>query len=89
MAEKTVIAIKLTPKASKNAILGWFDDENGQKTLKISVTAVPENGKANKALINMLSKEYKIPKSHIRIVRGQTSTNKMVEFASMPPNFFG
>ncbi len=84
---KQLLRVKLTPKASKNAILGWTEDENGEKLLKASVTAVPEKGKANKALISLLAKHWKIPKSAIEIVRGETDRLKTLEIAGeTPPN---
>jgi len=48
-------------------------------TLKISVRAVPEKGLANQAMINVLSKFHKIPKSRIKIVAGHKNPNKVVE----------
>ncbi len=73
------ITIKLTPGAKKNEIQGWEEDLFGDKTLKVSVTGIPEKGKANKALIDLLAKEWKIPKSSIKIVRGETSRVKILE----------
>jgi uncharacterized protein (TIGR00251 family) len=46
--------------------------------LKIKVTAPPERGKANSALVELLSKSLKVPKSAISVVGGQTSRNKRV-----------
>jgi uncharacterized protein len=73
------ITVQLTPKASKNAIPGWRKDAEGQDMLKVSVTAAPEKGKANQALIRLLSKEWGIPKSSIRIIRGDTDRIKIIE----------
>ena len=73
------ITVKLTPGAKKNAVIGWEEDLFGDKILKIQVTTVPEKGKANKAMIALLSKEWKVPKSAIKIVRGETSRVKILE----------
>ena len=70
------IQVQLTPKSSRNAILGWKKDADGKDVLKVAVTAVPEKGKANKALVNLLSRELKTPKSHISIIRGDTHRSK-------------
>jgi uncharacterized protein (TIGR00251 family) len=43
------------------------------------VTAPPVDGKANKALIALLAKEFKAPKSKIKIVQGETSRDKLIE----------
>jgi len=70
--------VRLTPKASRNGVQGWTQDAAGHPVLKASVTAVPEKGKANKALIELLAKEWRIPKSAIELVRGETDRNKQL-----------
>jgi len=62
------------PKSSKNSIDGVHDS-----ALKISVTAPPDKGKANQAIIKLLSKALKIPQSSISIVSGETSRRKRVK----------
>ncbi|OIN86762.1 MAG: hypothetical protein AUJ12_03860 [Alphaproteobacteria bacterium CG1_02_46_17] len=81
--ERQIIHIRLSPSASKNAIGEWVKNEQDQTVLKISVTTVPENGKANIALIKLLSKEWNIPKSSIVIEKGKTDRNKIL---SVPQN---
>lgn len=85
--DSTRISVKLTPKASKNTVIGWETDLFGKKTLKCAVTAVPEKGKANKALIQLLSKHFGVSKSSITIVRGETSRLKIIEIQGVndPP----
>ena len=70
------LLVKVTPKASADRIQGWAEDEAGQRLLKISVTAVPEDGKANKAVIALLAKRLKLPKSAIEIASGATDRRK-------------
>lgn len=48
-------------------------------TLKIKLTAAPVDGAANKALIELLSTHFAVPKSMIRIARGETGRKKVVE----------
>ena len=48
-------------------------DETG---IKVKLTAQPIEGKANKALVEFLSKQLKIPKTSIEILRGETSKDK-------------
>lgn len=67
------IKVKIIPRSSQNKII----EEEGY--LKIKLTAPPVEGKANKALIAFLSKEWGLPKSKITIVRGKTSKNKIIE----------
>lgn len=68
------ISIKVVPSSSRNKICGWHD-----KRLKIKVQAPPEDGKANKAVLNLISTTLGFKKSDIRIVSGDTSPHKLVE----------
>jgi uncharacterized protein (TIGR00251 family) len=79
MSEIQKITVRLTPNAKQNKILGWDESSTDLRILKVQVTAIPEKGKANAALIKILSKEWKIPKSAIRIIRGETSRTKTLE----------
>jgi uncharacterized protein (TIGR00251 family) len=72
------LPIRLTPKASRNAIGEWVEDSAGQRYLKVNVTTVPEKGKANKALIALLAREWRLPKNVITIIKGETDRNKIV-----------
>ena len=65
-----IISLKILPNSSKNAIT--FADG----ILKVKITAQPVEGKANKALIEFLAKEFKIPKTCIEIVKGKTNKEK-------------
>lgn len=81
-----ILTVKLTPKASKNAIQGWAMDANGARYLKVSVTAVPEKGKANEALINLLSKEWKLPKKALSLLQGETDRLKQIRIDGKIPD---
>ena len=72
--EETKLKIKLIPNSPKNQIIGFMGD-----VLKIKITAPPVDNKANKALIEFLSKELKIAKSKIEIIKGQKSRNKVLK----------
>jgi len=71
------IRVRLTPKASANRVDGISADADGKGTLKVRVTAIPEAGKANKALIRLLSKEWKMAKTELSLHRGETDRNKI------------
>ena len=73
--------LKLTPKAKQTAVTGTAVDADGNAYVKVSVTAIPEHGKANAALIKLLAKEWRLAKSQITIIRGQKSARKTVEIA--------
>ena len=70
--EGLIIRLKISPNASKNEIIRSSDGR------KIKITAQPIDGKANKCLVEFISKKYKIPKSSIEIVRGETSKEKTI-----------
>jgi len=70
------LSVRLSPNASRTQIDGTFIDVNGDRVVKVQVASVPEHGKANKALIKLLSKQWKIPKSAITIVGGLKDRNK-------------
>tara|TARA_R110002126_G_scaffold201238_2_gene348745 strand:- start:36601 stop:36921 length:321 start_codon:yes stop_codon:yes gene_type:complete len=72
------LAIRLTPKANIDAIEGVETDDAGRCYIKARVRAVPEKGKANKALIALVAKRSGIAKSLIRIDSGETSRLKML-----------
>lgn len=69
--------IRVQPNARQNRIQDIVTLPDGQTALKIAVTAVPEDGKANQAVTALLSKTWKIPKSAITLQRGQTVRNKV------------
>jgi uncharacterized protein (TIGR00251 family) len=75
-ADITVIA---HPGSRKDSIAL---DEDG-KTLVIHVTAPPEKGKANKAIVKLLSKQIGVGTSKIAIVRGSTSSTKTLRVEGM------
>lgn len=72
------LRIKVIPKSEKNCISEIIEDEEGQ-TIKIRIKAVPEKGKANKELINFLSREFSIPKQNIEIISGASSPLKLLK----------
>lgn len=70
-APGTEIALRVTPKASRNAI------ELRDGALRIYVTCVPEDGKANAAVQKLLAKELGIAKSRLTLMRGHTARDKV------------
>ena len=69
-----IVNIKISPNSKKNEIINEGD------FTKIKITAQPSEGKANKALIEFLSKNFKIPKTSIKILKGETSKEKTILF---------
>ena len=71
--------LKVTPKAKRNQFGGLLDEPDGGKALKVSVTAAPESGKANDAVVALLAREWGVAKSAISVVAGATDRRKIVE----------
>ncbi|MFN3385202.1 MAG: DUF167 domain-containing protein [Candidatus Thermochlorobacter sp.] len=71
------LAVKVVPNAKKEGVI----EENGR--LKIYVHAPALDGKANKAVIEILSRHLGIKKSKVRIVRGETSREKVIEILAL------
>ena len=66
-------AVKVHPRAKKNAITGELGD-----ALKVSLTTPPVDGRANEACVELFAKLLKVPRSSVTIAAGQTSRNKVV-----------
>lgn len=73
------VRVKVTPKAKRSQFGGLLDEPDGGKALKVSVTAAPEAGKANEAVIALLAQEWGVAKSAISVVSGATDRRKLVE----------
>jgi uncharacterized protein (TIGR00251 family) len=71
-------AIKVHPRARKNAITGIIGD-----ALKLALTAPPVEGKANLAVIEFFADLFEIPRSSVTIASGETSRNKVVRISGM------
>jgi len=68
-----LLLVRVTPAASRDALLGWQGD-----VLRLSVAAPAQRGKANEALLRLLSTALGLPRQRLRIVRGQTSRQKVI-----------
>ena len=75
------LQVRLTPKGGRDALEGWATGANGTRYLKARVRAVPEDGKANAALIELLAETLSVPKSAVRIAAGGSARLKRIEIA--------
>lgn len=78
------LSVRLTPNGGRDSIEGVETDAEGSAFLKARVSAVPENGKANKALIALLSKKLRLPKSAISVISGETARKKILRIDGDP-----
>ena len=70
---KIFLKVHINPNSKKNEIVGIFDN-----SLKIKISSPPVDGKANKAIIKFFSKFLNIPKSKIKIEKGDKSRDKLI-----------
>jgi len=75
------VRIRLTPRAGRTAVTGRAVDADGSPILKAAVTAVPERGAANEALIALLAKSWRLPKTSLAVIGGATDRTKLIEIA--------
>ena len=75
-----LVKIKIVPNSSKNEI------KLEESFIKVKVTAQAIENKANKALIEFLSKKVKLPKTQIEIVKGVSSKDKVILFSTSDVN---
>lgn len=67
------LTVKVIPGSSRNALAGWYGDD-----MKIRVTAAPEKGKANDAVLKLLATILKLPLSALAVTSGLTSAHKTI-----------
>jgi len=77
-AKGVTFAVKVHPRARKNAITGVMGE-----ALKLSLTAPPVEGRANQAVIEFFAELFEIPRSSVTIASGETSRNKVVRIAGL------
>lgn len=65
-------------RANENKIKKQKDLFNGN-SYKVYVTASPEDGKANKKVIELLADYFKVAKAQVKIIKGEVSRNKIIE----------
>jgi uncharacterized protein (TIGR00251 family) len=79
------LAIRVTPRANADEVVGWRSDARDE--LDIRVSAAPEDGKANAAVLKTLARSLGIPKSTIEVLRGHASRQKLVAFQIDAQNY--
>src|SRR3989442_4514022 len=72
------ISIRVQPRASRNAVVGWTGD-----TLNIRLMAPPVEGAANAACLAFLADLLDLPHSHIEILKGAHARTKVVQITGL------
>lgn len=69
------INIRVIPRARRNAV-----EPQSDGTLRVYTTAAPADGDANSAVIKMLAAHFNVPKTSIKIIRGLSARDKVIEY---------
>ena len=78
MNSDTRLPIKVIPNSSGTQLVGWHGDQ-----LKLKLAAPAEKGKANVALLKLLSKELGLPRSSIKIISGHNNQLKVLSIENI------
>ena len=78
------LTVRLTPNGGRDAIDGLEAAADGEEHLKVRVSAVPEKGKANQALVAFLAKKLGLAKSKLSLISGDTQRKKILRIEGDP-----
>ena len=78
------LALKVTPRAARSAVDGIAQDARGQAYLAVRVTAAPDGGKANAAVIKLLARRWRLPARDLRLVSGASARRKVLQVDGPP-----
>ena len=71
--------MRLTPRGGRDAVDGWAVDADGRAYLKVRVASPPVDGAANAALVALIAKTLRVPRSAVRVASGETARLKRLE----------
>ncbi|WP_375284042.1 DUF167 family protein [Marinicauda pacifica] len=80
-----LIRVRVTPKASNDTLEGIEAGADGVEYLSVKVRAVPDKGQANAAVLALLSRTLRYPKSALLLVAGATSRIKTIRLDGVTP----
>ena len=72
------MVVRVQPRSNENALVGWSGD-----IVKVRVTAPPVEGAANTACLSVLSKLLDVPLTHVSLIKGERSRNKVVRILGL------
>jgi uncharacterized protein len=72
-------AVKVIPRATKSGVRGIEIDGSGEPHLIVRVSAPPEAGRANAALIELLAKRWRVARSDLEVVSGARARRKILQ----------
>lgn len=84
VADGVRVRLKVQPRARRNRVDGVVADADGGSALRIAVTAAPESGAANEAVIALLAGEWRMAKSALALVSGAADRRKTIKLTGDP-----
>jgi uncharacterized protein (TIGR00251 family) len=78
------LAVRLSPRAKSDRVIGLAATAAGVCTIKATVTAPAQDGRANEALLQLLARAWHLPRRSLSIVAGAASRSKTVRVAGDP-----
>jgi uncharacterized protein YggU (UPF0235/DUF167 family) len=78
------LALRVTPRARRAGVGGLAPGRDGAPRLKVAVTAAPEDGAANAAVVALLARAAHLPKSAFTLVAGLSDRDKLVRVSGAP-----
>ncbi len=78
------VFLKVTPGARREAIGAIADDGQGHRRLQVHVTAKAEDGAANRAVVRLLAKSWRVAPTAFELTAGQRSRLKRLRMV-LPP----
>jgi uncharacterized protein len=84
VADGVRVRLKVQPRARRNRVDGLVAEADGGTALKIAVTAAPESGAANEAVIALLAGEWHMARSALTLVSGATDRRKTIKLTGDP-----
>ncbi|MBV8525228.1 MAG: DUF167 domain-containing protein [Acetobacteraceae bacterium] len=82
------VAIRLSPRAKTDRLLSVVTMAEGRHAIKASVTAPPQDGRANEALLHLLSQAWRLPRASLAVIAGSAARNKTVSITGDPHQLF-
>jgi len=82
--DAVLLSLRLTPRSSKEALEGVETLADGRSVLKARVRAVPEDGKANLALLRLLADQLDLPIRALTLATGATGRTKVIRIEGAP-----
>lgn len=82
-ARGLLVTLKVQPKSSRDAVEGIVEVPDGW-ALKVAVTAPPDKGKANAAVVALVAKAFGVAKSNVTLTLGETDRRKVLHIAGDP-----